>query len=106
MAAVDVVVVGSYVQDHAWRTAQFPAVGETRIGTFSTGPGGKGFNQAVACHKQGVSTRFLGAVGADRPMAGKVCQSAGHHHRPVHTQRSTTLRQFDRQFFETRFMAH
>lgn len=60
-----VVVLGSYVQDHCWTTDRFPAVGETRVGHFSTGPGGKGFNQAVACHRQGVATRFVGAVGAD-----------------------------------------
>ncbi len=66
MAQHDVVVIGSYVQDHCWTTASFPAVGESRIGRFSTGPGGKGFNQAVACRKQGVSTLFLGAIGRDR----------------------------------------
>lgn len=60
-----VIVVGSYVQDHAWTTTQFPAVGESRIGIFSTGPGGKGFNQAIACHRQDVSTLFIGAIGAD-----------------------------------------
>ncbi|MGH8029698.1 MAG: PfkB family carbohydrate kinase, partial [Arenimonas sp.] len=61
-----VVVVGSYVQDHAWVVDQFPAPGETRRATsFSTGPGGKGFNQAVACVRQGVATTFLGAIGDD-----------------------------------------
>ncbi len=61
----DVCVVGSYVQDLAFNTRAFPAPGETRIGTFKTGPGGKGFNQAVACNRQGVSTVFIGAVGDD-----------------------------------------
>lgn len=61
----DVCVIGSYVQDLAFNTPKFPAVGETRIGTFRTGPGGKGFNQAVACNRQGVSTTFIGAVGDD-----------------------------------------
>jgi len=60
-----VTILGSYVQDHCWTTDRFPAVGETRVGRFSTGPGGKGFNQAVASHRQGVATRFIGAVGAD-----------------------------------------
>lgn len=60
-----VIVVGSYVQDHCWSCDRFPVTGETRIGTFSTGPGGKGYNQAVACHRQGVPTRFLGALGHD-----------------------------------------
>jgi ribokinase len=61
-----VVVVGSYVQDHAWVVDRFPLPGETRRAlAFSTGPGGKGFNQAVACRRQGVDTRFLGALGDD-----------------------------------------
>lgn len=60
-----VLVVGSYVQDHCWTTDRFPAVGETRIGRFTSGPGGKGFNQAVAARRQGVPTAFLGAIGAD-----------------------------------------
>ncbi len=61
----DVCVIGSYVQDLAFNTPKFPAPGETRIGTFKTGPGGKGFNQAVACNRQGISTTFIGAVGDD-----------------------------------------
>lgn len=62
----EVIVVGSYNQDHVWRIDRFPQPGETRRGTaFQTGPGGKGFNQAVACHRQGASTLFLGALGRD-----------------------------------------
>lgn len=61
----EIVVVGSYVQDHAWTVDRFPLTGETRIGGFSTGPGGKGFNQAVAAHRLGVATRFIGALGDD-----------------------------------------
>jgi ribokinase len=62
----EVVVVGSYNQDHAWRVDRFPQAGETRRGSgFSTGPGGKGFNQAVACARQQVGTAFLGARGHD-----------------------------------------
>ncbi|HRF54502.1 MAG TPA: ribokinase, partial [Aquimonas sp.] len=49
-----VVVVGSYNQDMVWRTAQFPVPGETRLGEFASGPGGKGFNQAIAACRQGV----------------------------------------------------
>ncbi len=60
------VLVGSYVQDHAWFCDEFPQRGETRIATgFNTGPGGKGFNQAVACQRQGVATAFVGAIGED-----------------------------------------
>jgi len=61
-----VVVVGSYVQDHAWFCDAFPLRGETRIATgFNSGPGGKGFNQAVACKRQGVDTLFVGSIGDD-----------------------------------------
>jgi ribokinase len=58
-------VVGSYVQDLAFKTAILPAPGETRIGSFMQGPGGKGFNQAIACHRQGIQTEFVGSVGRD-----------------------------------------
>ena len=61
-----IVVVGSYVQDHAWFCDTFPQSGETRVATcFNTGPGGKGFNQAVACGRQGVDTFFIGSIGED-----------------------------------------
>ncbi|HJU26100.1 MAG TPA: ribokinase [Rhodanobacteraceae bacterium] len=66
-----VVVVGSYNRDHVWRVDRFPQPGETRLGrAFSTGPGGKGFNQAVACHRQGAGTLFIGAIGNDALGAG------------------------------------
>lgn len=60
-----VVVVGSFVQDLTWKCANFPLPGETIIGTFATGPGGKGSNQAVAAGRAGVPTLFIGAVGDD-----------------------------------------
>jgi ribokinase len=60
-----VVVIGSFVQDLTWRCAAFPKPGETIIGTFTTGPGGKGSNQAVAAGRAGASTLFIGAVGRD-----------------------------------------
>ena len=61
-----VVIVGSYVQDQAWFVERFPRPGETlRAHRYNTGPGGKGFNQAVACARQGVRTAFIGAVGRD-----------------------------------------
>ena len=59
------VVVGSYNQDFIWRTDSFPVPGETRLGQFSTGPGGKGFNQAVAAARQGVQVSFIAALGRD-----------------------------------------
>ena len=60
-----VAIVGSYNQDFIWRTEHFPVPGETRLGRFSTGPGGKGFNQAVAAARQGAQVTFIGALGRD-----------------------------------------
>ncbi len=60
-----VIVVGSFVQDLTWRCPDFPSAGQTTVGTFSTGPGGKGSNQAVACGRAGVDTLYVGAAGDD-----------------------------------------
>ncbi len=65
MKKSSVVVVGSYVKDMSFRCGRFPGAGETVLGLFTTGPGGKGSNQAVACARAGVATRFVGAVGRD-----------------------------------------
>ena len=65
-ASPSVIIVGSYVQDQAWFVERFPRPGETvRARRYNTGPGGKGFNQAVACARQGVPTAFIGALGRD-----------------------------------------
>jgi len=68
--STQVAVIGSFVQDLAFKVLTFPAPGETRIGEFFTGPGGKGSNQAVASHRQGVPTLFIGAIGDDLFGAG------------------------------------
>lgn len=60
-----IVVVGSFVQDLTFLCDGFPHQGETTLGEFVTGPGGKGSNQAVAAARAGVRTRFIGAVGRD-----------------------------------------
>lgn len=60
-----VVVVGSFVQDLTWKCTSFPQAGETIVGRFITGPGGKGSNQAIACGRAGVPTLYVGAVGDD-----------------------------------------
>lgn len=60
-----VVIVGSYNQDLTWYCSEFPKPGETIFGSFVTGPGGKGSNQAVAAVRTGVGTTFVGAVGKD-----------------------------------------
>jgi ribokinase len=61
-----VLVVGSYNQDLVWEVDALPAPGETRAGlAFRSGPGGKGFNQAVAAARAGASTALIGALGDD-----------------------------------------
>jgi ribokinase len=60
-----VVVVGSYVQDLCFRCAEFPRPGQTLAGTSSTGPGGKGSNQAIAAGRAGASVLYVGAIGDD-----------------------------------------
>ena len=60
-----ILVIGSYNQDLIWRTKNFPEPGETVSGTFSSGSGGKGSNQAIAAARTGVPTAFIGALGYD-----------------------------------------
>lgn len=62
---MSVVVVGSYVQDYVWNVGELPKLGESRIGSFSSGPGGKGSNQAICCRLQDVDTLFIAALGND-----------------------------------------
>lgn len=73
-----VVVVGSYNHDLVWEVDALPAPGETRSGlAFRAGPGGKGFNQAVAAARAGAATTFIAALGDDalaaeaRTLAGR-----------------------------------
>ena len=61
-----VVVVGSINMDMVVATGTFPRLGETLFGTrFSTYPGGKGANQAVAAARLGAEVTMIGCVGAD-----------------------------------------
>lgn len=63
--SAQVVVVGSFNQDHVWFTPALPDAGETCSGRYSSGPGGKGFNQAVASARSGARTAFVCALGQD-----------------------------------------
>ena len=60
-----VTVVGSFNVDHVWHCETLPAVGATLIGSYASGPGGKGFNQAIAASRAGARTTFLCALGED-----------------------------------------
>jgi ribokinase len=74
-----IVVVGSYVKDLSFSCERLPVPGETVLGGFFTGPGGKGSNQAVAASRAGIPTRFVGAVGRDDlgREAGRFLRSEG-----------------------------
>lgn len=61
-----VLVIGSFNVDLTGRTPRFPQPKETIMGTtFQMGPGGKGFNQGVACHKAGGDMMMVAKVGND-----------------------------------------
>ena len=66
----NVLVLGSFVADVAFRMSRLPAWGETLMGeTFALGPGGKGSNQAVAAARalagSDVKVQFMSRVGDD-----------------------------------------
>ncbi|MEO5920932.1 MAG: ribokinase [Pseudolysinimonas sp.] len=61
-----IVVLGSANLDLVVRQPRLPRPGETMFGSdFSTVPGGKGLNQAIAAARAGGDVGFLGAVGRD-----------------------------------------
>ena len=61
-----IAVVGSLNMDLVIRTPRLPAPGETILGReFTTAPGGKGANQAIAAAKLGASVAMVGRVGSD-----------------------------------------
>lgn len=65
MSHAIVTVIGSFNIDHVWALPILPQVGETLAGTYHTGPGGKGFNQATAAARTGARTAFVCSLGAD-----------------------------------------
>lgn len=61
-----ITVVGSVNMDLVVRTNRFPKQGETALGDlYTTVPGGKGANQAVAAARLGEMVQMIGAVGTD-----------------------------------------
>lgn len=67
--SASVIVVGSFNLDHVWTTARLPEPGATRSGSYASGPGGKGFNQAIAAARAGAATCFIAALGTDAAAA-------------------------------------
>src|SRR5215510_10851629 len=62
----DIVILGVFVADTAYRAPRAPRMGETILGTsFALGPGGKGSNQAVAAAKAGGNVTFITKLGKD-----------------------------------------
>jgi ribokinase len=78
----DIVILGVFVADTAYRASRQPKMGETLLGNgFALGPGGKGSNQAVAAARAGGDTAFLSKLGVDAfaDMAMKTWAEAGVH---------------------------
>ncbi|WP_435228829.1 ribokinase [Pseudopelagicola sp. nBUS_20] len=64
--SLDVVILGVFVADTAYRADRQPRVGETILGqSFALGPGGKGSNQAVAAGMAGASVGIITKIGKD-----------------------------------------
>ena len=64
--AHDIVILGVFVADTAYRAGRQPRMGETILGeSFALGPGGKGSNQAVAAARAGGDVGFLTKLGQD-----------------------------------------
>ncbi len=61
-----IIVFGSFVVDLMSRAPHLPVPGETvKSSMFQMGPGGKGFNQAIAAHKSGGQVTMITKLGKD-----------------------------------------
>ncbi len=66
MGGKDIVILGVFVADTAYRASRQPKMGETLMGSgFALGPGGKGSNQAVAAARAGGDVTFITRLGTD-----------------------------------------
>jgi len=75
-----IVILGVFVADTAYRAERAPRMGETIMGnSFALGPGGKGSNQAVAAARLNADVAFLSKLGRDpfADMALKTWADAG-----------------------------
>lgn len=76
----NIVILGIFVADAAYRADRLPRLGETILGHhFMLGPGGKGSNQAVAAARAGGNVRFITRLGRDdfAQMAQTLWREAG-----------------------------
>jgi len=66
MDRADIVVLGTFVADLAFKAERLPVVGETLLGQgFAMGPGGKGSNQVIAAARAGARSAMITRVGQD-----------------------------------------
>ncbi len=80
--ANQIVILGIFVADTAFRADRLPRMGETLLGRgFALGPGGKGSNQAVATARAGGEVHFITRLGEDSfaGIARTVWEGAGVH---------------------------
>jgi ribokinase len=62
----NIVILGVFVADTAYRADRMPKMGETILGnSFALGPGGKGSNQAVAAARAGGAVQMITKLGRD-----------------------------------------
>lgn len=62
----DVIVLGAFVADLAFKAPRLPVIGETLLGQgFAIGPGGKGSNQVIAAARAGAKTAMITRIGKD-----------------------------------------
>ena len=62
----EIVILGVFVADLAFRAHRQPVIGETLMGCdFALGPGGKGSNQAVAAARLGANVSIISRLGDD-----------------------------------------
>lgn len=76
----NVVILGVFMADAAFRAERLPKMGETLRGSgFMLGPGGKGSNQAVATSRAGATTYMITRLGKDTfaDMALEIWREAG-----------------------------
>lgn len=78
----NIVILGVFVADTAYRADRQPKMGETIMGrSFVLGPGGKGSNQSVAAGMSGGRVHFISRLGRDAfaDMARATWAKAGVH---------------------------